>query len=171
MSRVKCKILRLKSLFFYRPFYRFYYIIFIIWDRHRKAIGSTFPERTGQRNGDQYGFRGFRWTETWYVEQVDSELRNKSTNKFSATFEVLQLVTDLLSDCSLANSAGSLLQEQLKEVARTVTIVRQQCRVKDRALCYTVQYTGLEVGFSCGNVSRASNFCNFQEETVLSRKH
>jgi hypothetical protein len=75
---------------------------------------------------------------------------------FSGSGEVTSLVIRLLDECGAASEAGRMLQARLKELTTQLTIARQQCRPKDRALCYTLQYTGLDVVFSCGNVSSAA---------------
>ncbi|XP_044259309.1 prominin-1 isoform X2 [Tribolium madens] len=71
----------------------------------------------------------------------------------TANDEVTSLVSALLEECHLAEVAKKLLQDRLKDISRQLTITRQQCRPKDRLLCYTLQYTGLDVSFSCSNLT------------------
>ncbi|CAG9864095.1 unnamed protein product [Phyllotreta striolata] len=58
---------------------------------------------------------------------------------------VLSTVSDLLVDCTSAKVAGILLEDKLQDISRQLTVAKQQCNVKDRPLCYTLQYTGVEV--------------------------
>ncbi|CAH0552998.1 unnamed protein product [Brassicogethes aeneus] len=70
-----------------------------------------------------------------------------------STAQVTNLVSDILNDCTLAGKESVLLQEQLREISRELTTARQQCNLKDRALCYTLQYSGYDVVFSCENIT------------------
>lgn len=63
------------------------------------------------------------------------------------------MVTDLLEECGLARAAGIALQEQLDELDSQLKTARQECLPQDRALCDTLQCAGLDVTFSCDNVS------------------
>ncbi|KAJ8939545.1 hypothetical protein NQ318_011329, partial [Aromia moschata] len=83
---------------------------------------------------------------------IDRALVGLEDLKISAA-KVTALVSDLLSDCIAARTAASLLQDQLREIARQLAVAKQQCSTKDRALCYTLQYSGFDVSFSVDNVS------------------
>lgn len=89
--------------------------------------------------------------------------------QFSATYQATSLVADILSECASARTAGNALQEQLVEISRQLTVARQQCSMKDRALCYTLQHAGFDVAFSTDNVSKKKllikNFFFWQTKT------
>ncbi|KAJ8922086.1 hypothetical protein NQ315_008727 [Exocentrus adspersus] len=71
----------------------------------------------------------------------------------ASTFHVTSLITEILNECSAARVAASVLQDQLADISRQLTVVRQQCGVKDRALCYTLQQSGFDVAFSVDNLT------------------
>uniref|UniRef100_A0A6P7GW68 Uncharacterized protein LOC114343649 n=1 Tax=Diabrotica virgifera virgifera TaxID=50390 RepID=A0A6P7GW68_DIAVI len=68
-----------------------------------------------------------------------------------SSYKVTSLVSALLEDCAAAKIAGVILQEKLNEISLQLTIARQQCDLKDRTLCYTLQHSGFEVSFSMDN--------------------
>ncbi|XP_049820384.1 prominin-1 isoform X2 [Aethina tumida] len=71
-----------------------------------------------------------------------------------STAKVTNLVSDIVNECALAEKGRIQLQEQLREISRQLTIARQQCNLKDRTLCYTLQYSGYDVTFSCDNITK-----------------
>ncbi|XP_018569724.1 prominin-2, partial [Anoplophora glabripennis] len=71
----------------------------------------------------------------------------------TSTSHLTSLVSDILSECASARIAGSMLQEQLVEISRQLTVARQQCSTKDRTLCYTLQHSGFDVAFSVDNIT------------------
>ncbi|KAJ8979603.1 hypothetical protein NQ317_019491 [Molorchus minor] len=80
----------------------------------------------------------------------------------TTTAKVTSLVADLLNDCAMASNAGNSLEEQLEEISRQLTVIRQQCSLNDRALCYTLQYSGFDVSLSIDNTSRAATLSCFE---------
>ncbi|KAG5884954.1 hypothetical protein JTB14_026552 [Gonioctena quinquepunctata] len=70
--------------------------------------------------------------------------------------QVTSLVSELMNDCAAARIAATLLQDQLDDIARQLTISRQQCTSKDRPLCYTLQYHGFETSFTVDNLTNDS---------------
>ncbi|XP_050514518.1 prominin-1 isoform X4 [Diabrotica virgifera virgifera] len=70
-----------------------------------------------------------------------------------SSYKVTSLVSALLEDCAAAKIAGVILQEKLNEISLQLTIARQQCDLKDRTLCYTLQHSGFEVSFSMDNLT------------------
>nr|CAH7736648.1 unnamed protein product [Callosobruchus chinensis] len=57
-------------------------------------------------------------------------------------------------DCRAAKLSGEMLQDQLSDISRQLTVARQQCAAKDRALCFTLQYSGYDVTFTLENITK-----------------
>ncbi|RZB40692.1 Prominin domain containing protein, partial [Asbolus verrucosus] len=112
-----------------------------------KLLGSSFQEELARETGIDIAFDAL--DELRLGMSVVLSICRYYGVFFAANGEVTSLVANLLHECDLASAAAKLLGERLKEVSRQLTIARQQCRREDRALCYTLQYTGLEVTFSC----------------------
>ncbi|XP_015840878.1 prominin-1 isoform X2 [Tribolium castaneum] len=87
----------------------------------------------------------------------------------TATDEVTSLVSALLEECHLAEVAKKSLQNRLRDISRQLTITRQQCRPKDRPLCYTLQYTGLDVSFSCSNLTTDLKIKQLEKEKKFAK--
>ncbi|CAH1989977.1 unnamed protein product [Acanthoscelides obtectus] len=75
---------------------------------------------------------------------IDTVLFNLEDLKISAA-KIAAIVADLMIDCGATKLAGEVLQEQLSDISRQLTVVRQQCTMKDRTLCYTLQYSGYDI--------------------------
>ncbi|XP_074027716.1 prominin isoform X2 [Leptinotarsa decemlineata] len=73
-----------------------------------------------------------------------------------STAKVTSLVADLVNDCDSARIATTLLQDQLNDIARQLNMLRQQCSLQDRPLCFTLQYYGFETSFSVDNLTNDS---------------
>ncbi|CAH1989981.1 unnamed protein product [Acanthoscelides obtectus] len=71
-------------------------------------------------------------------------------------------------DCGATKLAGEVLQEQLSDISRQLTVVRQQCTMKDRTLCYTLQYSGYDVTFTLENITKEEKLQDL--EKVVARE-
>ncbi|VEN63167.1 unnamed protein product [Callosobruchus maculatus] len=84
---------------------------------------------------------------------IDAVLFNLEDLKMSAA-KISTIVADLMIDCRSAKLSGEMLQDQLTEISGQLTVARQQCATKDRALCYTLQYSGYDVTFTLENITK-----------------
>nr|CAI5823357.1 unnamed protein product [Callosobruchus analis] len=75
---------------------------------------------------------------------IDTVLFNLEDLKISAA-KINTIVADLMTDSRAAKLSGEMLQEQLSDISRQLTVAKQQCATKDRALCYTLQYSGYDI--------------------------
>nr|CAH7736647.1 unnamed protein product [Callosobruchus chinensis] len=84
---------------------------------------------------------------------IDTVLFNLEDLKISAA-KISTIVADLMIDCRAAKLSGEMLQDQLSDISRQLTVARQQCAAKDRALCFTLQYSGYDVTFTLENITK-----------------
>ncbi|CAH1989973.1 unnamed protein product [Acanthoscelides obtectus] len=98
---------------------------------------------------------------------IDTVLFNLEDLKISAA-KIAAIVADLMIDCGATKLAGEVLQEQLSDISRQLTVVRQQCTMKDRTLCYTLQYSGYDVTFTLENITKEEKLQDL--EKVVARE-
>nr|CAI5823354.1 unnamed protein product [Callosobruchus analis] len=84
---------------------------------------------------------------------IDTVLFNLEDLKISAA-KINTIVADLMTDSRAAKLSGEMLQEQLSDISRQLTVAKQQCATKDRALCYTLQYSGYDVTFTLEHITK-----------------
>ncbi|XP_060535585.1 prominin-1 [Cylas formicarius] len=83
---------------------------------------------------------------------MDVELPNLERLQIE-TASAASIALDLLRDCEAAGKAAEVLKTQLKDIAFRLMVLKQQCSMRDSALCQTLQFTGYEVSLPLDNIT------------------
>ncbi|XP_050296756.1 prominin-2 isoform X2 [Anthonomus grandis grandis] len=79
------------------------------------------------------------------------------------SLKVNQILTDLISDCQDAKSTEKIAQNKIDDVTRQLVLIQQQCNLKERPLCFTVQLSGFDIMFPFNNITDDSRLHDFQQ--------